>query len=74
MGTSFAIIEHHYGQTNVLMGFAHEAAKRSKPKETQVLDAAKEASQLNKKPIKTDEIILAGAVDATPGDDGSDED
>jgi len=86
MGTSVAMIERHYGQTNVLMGIEHETAKRSKPKKAKAAaaagpdaaanpeakPAAKKAPKLNKQPIKTDEIIPAGAVDMTPVDDGSD--
>ena len=33
MSASVAMIERHYGQTNVLMGIEHETAKRRKPRE-----------------------------------------
>ena len=89
MGTSVQMIENHYGQTNVLMGIEHETAKRSKPKKAKAAanvpatdEAAatpetktvtKKAAKLNKQPIKTDEIVPAGAVDPTPVDDGDEE-
>jgi hypothetical protein len=45
------------------MGIEHETAKRSKPKK----------ALLNKQPIKTDEVVPAGAVDSTPADDGDED-
>ena len=49
MGTSVAMIERHYGQTNVLIGIEHETAKRKKPPRadqvTEVLASADAAAQ-----------------------------
>jgi hypothetical protein len=80
MGASVAMIERHYGQTNVLMGIEHETAKRKKaqaPKAkptkgtaAKAKPATKKAPKLNKQPIKTDEVVPVGAVDMTPVDDG----
>jgi hypothetical protein len=68
------------------MGIEHETAKRSKPKKAkadanvpttdeatatpETKTVTKKAAKLNKQPIKTDEIVPAGAVDPTPVDDG----
>jgi hypothetical protein len=83
MGTSVAMIERHYGQTNVLMGIEHETAKRRKPTKNEAKATkdstakakppAKKATMLNKQPIKTDEVVPVGAVDMTPVDDGDEE-
>ena len=82
-GTSVAMIERHYGQTNALMGIEHETAKRRKPQEPEAKatgdlnakskSASKKGPKLNKQPIKTDEVVPVGAVDMTPVDDGADE-
>jgi hypothetical protein len=47
------------------MGIEHETAKRSK--------ATSKKALLNKQPIKTDEVVPAGAVDSTPADDGDED-
>ena len=62
------------------MGIEHETAKRRKPKKANAdanapatKAATKKAPNSNKQPIKTDEIVPAGAVDPTPVDDGDDD-
>ena len=70
MGTSVAMIERHYGQTNVLVGIEHETAKRKKLKRAgiapyQVAAPAKAAN--------ADDIVPRGAVDLTPVDDGGED-
>ena len=82
-GTSVAMIERHYGQTNALMGIEHETAKRKKPQGPKVPATkgataktkpdAKKAMKLNKQSIKTNELVPVGAVDMTPVDDGDEE-
>jgi hypothetical protein len=71
MGTSVAMIERHYGQTNVLIGIEHETAKRKKaPRPDNV------AEDQNKplKGKKADELVPMGAVDLTPAEEDGDED
>ena len=66
MGTSVAMIERHYGQTNVLIGIEHETAKRKKaPKPDNV-------TEVQHKPLrgkKADELVPIGAVDLTPAEE-----
>ena len=67
MGTSVAMIERHYGQTNVLVGIEHETARRRKFKKDKDLKTA---------PPKTpdpNELVPAGVVDATPSEEGDDQ-
>lgn len=64
MGTLVTMIERHYGQTWVLVGIAHETARRRK-------------SSIPK-PIKTkgnptDNPVPEGAVDVTPADDDAED-
>ena len=70
MGTSVAMIERHYGQTNVLIGIEHETAKRKKaPRQVN-------ATQSQNKPLRgkqASEIVPIGAVDLTPAEDDIDE-
>ena len=73
MGTSVAMIERHYGQTNVLVGIEFETAKRKKRKKGEVADAAIKVKDLPKQTIKMDEIVPDGAVDLTPADDGAED-
>jgi integrase len=71
MGTSVAMIERHYGQTNVLIGIEHETAKRKKaPRPDNV-------TEVQHKPLrgkKADELVPMGAVDLTPAEQDGDED
>jgi hypothetical protein len=71
MGTSVAMIERHYGQTNVLIGVEHETAKRKKaPRPDNV-------TEVQHKPLrgkKADELVPMGAVDLTPAEQDGDED
>ena len=70
MGTSVAMIERHYGQTNVLIGIEHETAKRKKaPRQVN-------ATQSQNNPLRgkqASEIVPIGAVDLTPAEDDIDE-
>lgn len=69
MGTSVAMIERHYGQTNVLVGIEHETAKREpgqkKPKSRRLQspNAPRDGVKLIK---NKNELVPAGAVDMTP--------
>jgi integrase len=66
MGTSVAMIERHYGQTNVLIGIEHETAKRNKAPRT---DRVTEAPDKPLKGKKADELVPIGAVDLTPAEE-----
>jgi integrase len=73
MGTSVAMIERHYGQTNVLVGIEFETAKRDDkpPKEKAAKNTRRLVSpntlrddiKLVRNP---DDLVPAGAVDMTP--------
>lgn len=69
MGTSVAMIERHYGQTNVLVGIEHETAKRVSDQKTpkarrlQSPNAPRDDLKLVKKP---NDLVPVGAVDMTP--------
>jgi hypothetical protein len=69
MGTSVAMMERHYGQTNVLIGIEHKTAKRKKvPRNDQVTDD-------QNRPLrgrKADELVPIGAVDLTPAEEAGD--
>jgi hypothetical protein len=69
MGASVAMIESHYGQTNVLIGIEHETAKRKKaPRPDNV-------TEVQNKPLrgkKADELVPMGAVGLTPGEEKGD--
>lgn len=71
MGTSVALIERHYGQTNFLIGIEHETAKCKKAPRID-----KPADHQNK-PLKgkdADDLVPIGAVDQTPAEEDGDED
>ena len=81
MGTSVAMIERHYGQTNVLVGIEHETAKReeekakpkarpsgkSKPKSLRSYEGPRDVVRIVKP--KIEDLVPAGAVDTTPATD-----
>ncbi len=62
-------VNHHYGQTNVLIGIEHETAKRQKaPRSDKVTED-------QNKPLtgkKVDELVPVGAVDLTPAEEDGD--
>ena len=70
MGTSVAMIERHYGQTNVLIGIEHETAKRKKAPRTGEQPIDRNEPLRGK---KADEIVPMGAVDLTPAEEDGDE-
>lgn len=67
MGTSVAMIERHYGQTNVLIGIEHETAQRRKFRKD------KDTKTEPQKTPDPNELVPIGVVDATPSEDGDDE-
>ena len=81
MGTSVAMIERHYGQTNVLVGIEHETAKReeektkpktkpmgkSKPKSLRSYEGPRDVVRIVKP--KNKDLVPEGAVDTTPATD-----
>ncbi|GLI94386.1 tyrosine-type recombinase/integrase [Methylocystis echinoides] len=74
MGTSVAMIERHYGQTNVLVGIEHETAKRPKvPIQAQGTSASTKPEAIEQQ-INANEIVPIGAVDVTPSEEGDEED
>lgn len=76
MGTSVTMIERHYGQTNVLVGIEYETARRdetkTRPKTRRLIapNAPRDQIRLIKQP---EELVPAGAVDATPASGDADQ-
>ena len=75
MGTSVAMIERHYGQTNVLVGIEHETAKRDQPatpKRSKTLRSNEASQDVITIAKDTDDLVPVGAVDMTPAFDDID--
>jgi len=66
-------IEHETAKRKKAIVPAKPDAKKTKGTSTKAKRAAKKAPKLNKKIIKTDEVVPVGAVDMTPVDDEDEE-
>ena len=76
MGTSVAMIERHYGQTNVLVGIEHETAKRNQSSgntRSRTLRSNETSKDVIRIKRKADELVPVGAVDMTPALDDTEE-